>query len=404
MTLYTDKLPLALIGISVVLSGCAQVGPTQYQTLDVSTEEQNIIAAKPAYLKQDYTTLFEEGARNQVLNLMQIGKKAFARGDLDIAEEALDQAILQVEHVYANSESATKARSLWHEEGAKEFKGEPYERSMLYYYRGLTYLAKEDFENARASFLNAIMQDAFAEEEQHRSDMVSQLFLIGWSAQKMGSKTLAKQAFDELKVLSPDFVPPSPEHDVLIIAESGSSPRKLADGVGHHQLVYRRGKKISDYRVKVSDGMKQVEVPIAEDVYWQATSRGGRQIDRIIDGKVEFKSTTENLGSALADIGTTGMWLVDPYSSGNVGAGLAILGVGAMAISAQARVRADTRYWNNLPNQLHFATFKSDEIHVDKLKVVYLNKKGESNKEVVPQLTNVGSKQTFVWSSGESYD
>lgn len=404
MTLFTAKWSSALLGLSVLLGGCAQVGPTQYRPLSISADEQAIIASKPTYLRSDYTALFKEGSRNQVLHLMEIGKKAFVRGDLKNAAEAFDQAIRQVELVYANSDSATKARSLWHEEGAKDFKGEPYERSMLYYYRGLVYLAKEDYENARASFVNAIMQDAFAEEQQNRSDMISQLFLMGWSAQKMGSHSLAKQAFNEIKTLSPNFVPPPRSHDVLIIAESGSSPRKLADGVGHHQLVYRRGKKITDYRVKISDGKRQFEVPIAEDVYWQASSRGGRQIDKIIDGKVAFKSVTENLGTALADVGTTSMWLIDPYSSGNIGAGMSLLGVGAMAISAQARVRADTRYWDNLPNQLHFITLRSKDIRADKLKVIYMNKQGKSNKAVSPQLVFKGHKETFVWSSGEHYD
>ena len=406
MMLFTDKKYISLVAICFTIAGCVGAGPTKYAKIDVSEKEQLLVASKPDYLRADYQKLFAEGARNQVLNLMRIGKSAFDHGDLRSAANAFDSAIMQVESVYGNSQSAAKARSLWYEEGSKEFKGEPYERSMLYYYRGLIYLAEEDFENARASFLNAIMQDAFAEEEQNRSDFGSQLFLVGWAAQKMGSPELAKQAFNELATIAPDFTPPPTAHDVLIIAESGAAPRKLADGVGHHQLVYRRGKKIVDNQVEFVevDGDK-LNLSTNEDIYWQASSRGGRHIDRIIDGKVSFKTTTEDLGSALSGLGTSAIYLAAPLdNSAGIGAGIALVGVGMMAISANSKVRADTRYWDNIPNLLHFATTSSNNLNINGAEFTYFNKKGAQTHSQSPNIVATGKKHTLIWSNGESHE
>ena len=406
MMLFTDKKYISLVALCFTIAGCVGVGPAKYAKIDVSEKEQRLVASKPDYLRADYQKLFAEGARNQVLNLMRIGKSAFDHGDLRSAADAFDSAIMQVESVYGDSQSAAKARSLWYEEGSKEFKGEPYERSMLYYYRGLIYLAEEDFENARASFLNAIMQDAFAEEEQNRSDFGSQLFLVGWAAQKMGSPVLAKQAFNELKTIAPGFTPPPTAHDVLIIAESGTAPRKLADGVGHHQLVYRRGKKIVDNQVEFVevDGDK-LDLGTNEDIYWQASSRGGRHIDRIIDGKVSFKRTTEDLGSALSGLGTSAIYLAAPLdNSAGIGAGIALVGVGMMAISANSKVRADTRYWDNIPNLLHFATTSSNNLNINGAEFSYLNKKGAQTHSQRPNIVATGKKHTLIWSNGESHE
>ena len=70
--------------------------------------------------------------------------------------------------MYSNAEGAAKARSLWYEEGAKDFKGRALRARDGFYYRGLVYLTEADYENARASFRTALMQSSFAEEQRYR--------------------------------------------------------------------------------------------------------------------------------------------------------------------------------------------------------------------------------------------
>jgi hypothetical protein len=105
---------------------------------------------------------------NRVLNQMEIGARAFWRADYATAKPALDDAILRIDSVFSDNANAAKARKLWYDEGSKDFKGEPYERAMVFMYRGLIYLHDADYENARAAFRRGLMQDAFAEEDQNR--------------------------------------------------------------------------------------------------------------------------------------------------------------------------------------------------------------------------------------------
>lgn len=377
----TTSCIVSALALAVGLSGCAS-GPTQYQALELNAQEQSTLSAKPAYLQPLYKKLFQEGQRNDVLNRMEIGTAAFSRGDLEEARINFDIALGRIETVYANDPNAHKARSLWHEEGRKDFKGEPYERSMAYYYRGLLYLIDGDYGNARASFENAIMQDAFAEEDQNRSDMAMMMLLAGWAAQKMGSDHLAEQAYQELARFRPDFPIPSPEDNVLVIAETGKGPRKLADGVGHYELVFRPGKNFKEERVQISTGEQVFQPLLIEDVYWQATSRGGRPVDKIIEGKAQFREFNTEMGESLADLGVAASMYAPVMGSdaGDVGSALALLGVAQMALGANAKPRADTRYWSRLPDALHATSYRLEEgeaLDVSQWAASYSDAKGQ---------------------------
>jgi tetratricopeptide (TPR) repeat protein len=400
MTLSTAKNILLGATTSLII-GCGSTGPTTYKAFQLSDNDQSYVDSKPQYLKSSYSTLFKEGKRNQVLNLLQIGKSSLDKGNIEEAENAFDQALSQIETVYSNNEEANRARSLWHEEGGKTFKGEPYERSMAYYYRGLVYLYKHEYDNARASFISGIMQDAFAEEEQNRSDFALLMFLAGWSAQKMGSPSLAKEAYDELKSFRPDFVTPSSTDDMLIIGESGKSPRKLADGLGHYQLVYRRGKKIVEKRVSIKTDSNELDLYPMEDVFWQASSRGGRPVDKIIEGKASFKKTAQNFGSGLSNIANDAMILsggLGSTSGTNLSAAFSLVGVASMALSANTKPRADTRYWNNLPDLVHVKTFNSKVVSPPK-EFIYKNEAGTITRSKKPTIINESNNQSIYWSS-----
>jgi len=97
-----------------------------------------------------------------------------------------------------------------------------------------------------------------------------------------------------------------------------------------------------------------------EDVAWQAMTRGGRQVDKILQGKVQFRSSNERSGTVLTDIASE-MLLRSPAggTSGavmdGVGAALGLVGVVQLALSARTKPHADTRYWDNLPDAVHVA-------------------------------------------------
>lgn len=366
---------IASVVIATGLAGCGSTGPAQYQPLTLTNHEQAVVNEQPTYLQPMYKTLFAEGKRNEVLNRMEIGTAAFYNGDIDIARENFDAALEQIETVYADNESATQARSMWHEEGRKDFKGEPYERAMAYYYRGLIYLIDGEYDNARASFVSGLMQDAFAEEEQYRSDFAVMLLLAGWSAQKMGSPVLAEEAYAELRALLPDYPIPAPTDNVLVIAETGFAPRKLADGMGHYQLVFRPGRNFTEKQVVIDVAGQQIPLPPIESVYWQATSRGGRPVDAIIEGQAAFANTTADLGRDLAQLGVAARVMAPEAggSTGQVGNTLALIGVASMALSSQVKPRADTRYWKRLPDMIHATTFYQKSFNIEQWTAVYFD-------------------------------
>src|SRR5690348_6306553 len=85
-----------------------------------------------------------------ILRALIEGTSAFARNDTVAATRAFDVAVRGISEIWGPSPEAQRARSLWYEESVKPFKGDPYERVMAYYYRGLLYLAAHDWGNAQA--------------------------------------------------------------------------------------------------------------------------------------------------------------------------------------------------------------------------------------------------------------
>lgn len=385
---------------ATLLAGCGSTAPGVMVT-PLTNEQIAGVGAQPEYLRPLFSKLYAEGSRNEVLNRLEIGSAALFYGDIDKARENFDLALTIIESTYANTENALKARSLWHEEGRKDFRGEPYERAMAYYYRGLIYIIDGEYDNARASFLSGLMQDAFAEEEQNRSDFLLMMYLIGWSSQKMGSDHLARDAWQELQTFLPDFVPPDPADNVLVLAETGAAPRKLADGVGHYQLVYRRGRNFQEKQVALSTENISLNPKPIEDIYFQASTRGGRPVDAIIEGKAKFRAVNDSMGSALADLGTTTR-VFSPLLGGDsaqISNALALVGVTHLMLASNTVPRADTRYWQRLPDIIHIESTKlSTETFSDPLQwsMSYLDLEGKPIDSVAGATHTYKSKDNII--------
>lgn len=360
------------------------------------------LADKPADLKAAYKRLFDEGQRNAVLNQMRVGINAYQLGYKKLAAEAFDKALRSIESVFADNENAAKARSLWYEEGMKDFKGEPYERAMSYYYRGLLFLEDGDYENARAAFKSGIIQDAFAEELQMRCDFAVLILLEGYASKKLGDSEMFEPVYRELKRLRPDLEMPL-DGNVLILVETGKSPRKVADGPGHSELKFRRGKDFTEKRSEISiDGDKFIEMYPIEDIFWQASTRGSRAVDKILQGKVVFRETNERISSTLTDISSTTMIAAPLFNNSRgiqaASVALGIFGVAQMVLAAQSNPHADTRYWNNLPDtiHIHLANLPEGEHQLD---IRFKDDKGNFVNELtkVVKFRVKKNKTTVLW-------
>lgn len=314
-------------------------------------------ATLPPALSQAVQRISSDDSNNRVLNQLQAATLAFDLGQRDLSGELFDAALNSISSVYANNEQAARARSLWYDEGAKDFKGEPYERAMAFYYRGLLDLYAGDYENARASFKSGLLQDAFAEEEQHRADFALLMFLEAWSSHALRAKGLADERFEELLTFRPEFKLPTEKHQLLLVVETGKAPRKLQDGIGGNILVYRPGKRFKEEMVRVRVDGELLNLDPIESIYWQASSRGGRPIDSLLEGKVQFKQTTQNASANVSGVAAHATTLSPVLgAAGGAFAGVAaVAGVATLAAS-QVKARADHRYWNNLPDKVHVLT------------------------------------------------
>ncbi len=317
------------------------------------------VPAGAASLAAEQAALERAAPNDRTLHRLQAGAAALAEANAAAAAEHLDVALEAIESVYSNAENAAKARSLWYEEGAKDYKGEPYERAMAFYYRGLVYLAEADYENARASFRSALMQSSFAEEQQYRSGFATLMVLEGWCSQMLGDRAQADEAYAEARRWRPDWTPPAADANTLVLAELAGSPRKVGDGVGNHEIVYRRARRTPEKRIEIAfDAGAPLKLYPIEDLYQQATHRGPRAIDRIIDGKVTFQKATGAAGDVAASIASEAGFINAAVggSAGSAIGGLAAVGAIAALVSANVKPRADVRYWANLPETLHLAT------------------------------------------------
>lgn len=388
--------------IALGLSGCAS--NTQYPVVDVPASEMTAyLQDKPSLLQYHYMRVLREGRRNRVLNQMRAGLAAMELGEFDLAEESFDIALLNIESVYTNDKNAAKARSLWYAEGRKDFKGEPYERAMAYYYRGLLYLRKGDFENARASFKGGLLQDAMAEEERYQADFVLLIFLEGWASHQLGDWDMARESFLEVKKYRPDFVIPPREHNVLLIAETGTAPRKIGVGPGRSALQFTEGKGFREENVRFElGGMKFAGFPM-ENIYWQASTRGGRQVDHILAGKVRFQHTNQVMGRTLTDL-SLGTLASAPRFGDDAGvvaivAGIiGLVGLGQQAVAARTKTQADTRFWDNLPDRVHVLTLNMENRN-QPVKVAFLKPNGHAIKSLEKEtaITFVKDRFGFAW-------
>lgn len=304
-------------------------------------------------------SLYRDGEWGAVLNFNRLGLAAMEQKRPDIARRSFDEAIARVEAIYADDENAKRARSVFNAEKVKDFKGEPYERSMLYYYRGLLYLQEGDYQNARAAFLAADRHDTLssAEDAAYVGTFGLMKYLAGWASSCEGDKVRAQQLAEEARAADPAIasLPPNPSSS-LVLLDTGPAPVKWGAGAYNHILKFRAGDgHDGQYWIVTSAGSEITSFNLVGDIALRATTRGGREVDGILQGKAQFKgtagtvgNTAMNAGSQVAMLGT----LVGDRNAANAGLAGMFIGLIAKGIEASTNPAADTRSWDSLPSHV----------------------------------------------------
>ena len=358
------------LALAIVAAGC---GPTMTAEVDPGLIS-DYLADKPQELHSVYEPVVTEGARNQVLHRLRAGLAAMEAGHHALAATTFDEALLTIETIYGDSETAAKARGKFSAEDRKVFRGEPYERAMAYYYRGVLYLMEGDYENARASFRSGFLQDSLAEQEKFRGDFTLLAFLEGWASHCNGNGDLARKAYADAKEQRSELALPLPKDNVLVLADLGYAPVKWAEG-SHKELlkIKANDRSAADPETVTfhAGGSEARKLPNVESVLWQAQTRGGREFDHVLAGKVKFKEgMTEGAESAaaVAEVATSMSAIhsimgeqESAMDMAGLGAISGLLSFGMSQAAEATKPTADTRQWDTLPEEVVYGTYRAGD-------------------------------------------
>lgn len=330
-----------LAALLLVAAGCATKVPPPALTGDLIIDGKNSITYGPA--------------KDRGLWEYRVGLAALRRGDFDEAKRQFDDAIMRIGGIYTTDAGAKKARSFFNTEAKKTFIGEPYERAMAYYYRGLLYWRDGEPDNARACFRSAQFQDADTEKNDYAADYVLLDYLDGFASVKLGSGDGADEMTRAVKNARGGSQPPAyfKKANVLVFIDFGKGPRKFA--AGEHAQQLRFGEQNSPARsVNLKLGTQQFPLVAYDDLQWQATTRGGRVMDHILANKAVFKNATEG-AAVVAGVTAIGLAHHRQGEAALIAGGVALV---AGILSATTTPEADIRAWDNLPRFLTFAALE----------------------------------------------
>lgn len=299
-------------------------------------------------------------AKDRALWEYRIAASALRRGQFDEAKSKLDEALALAAANFGNiSKEAAKSRRMFRNESDKPFIGEPYERVMANYYRGIIYWKDGEPDNARALFRSGQLLDSDTEDKTYAGDYVLLDYLDGLVSAKLGGdgNDALLRARANAKVQGraklPDY---NPKANVMLFVEYGQGPRKYTGGEYGEQLkFYTEQSKIHSARIQV-DG-RHVGLPPYDDVNYQATTRGGRLMDHVLGNKAVFKGATDTVGD-VALIGALAAANHGGRDADRAAIGLAAVGVLSKLASAATTPEADIRTWDNLPQRLSFAALQ----------------------------------------------
>lgn len=349
-----------------LLTGCATtrgplsasgrpIPPAALVAAETLADERQV----PAPVRPYFVAMHAEGRENQTLHALRGGLVALRLGEFALAAELLDVAARDVESLQEGAAQARRAQSKFVREQEKWFKGETYERSALYVYRGLLYLREHDFGNAAACFKRAQLHDITGEDAPgFAGDWYSAELLLALASYRQGVPEDAARALERTKsftVKPGEVTPPQPGDNLLVFVETGVAPVKYRAGQYGEQLRFREMPTPIRTVELWEAGQRRAAGPAAESLFAQATTRGTRQVDFILAGKAQFKQGTEAGALALG----MGAVIASQHRGreANIATGvLAGLAVISAIASSATTPEADIRAWENLPNALYVLT------------------------------------------------
>jgi hypothetical protein len=353
---------------------------------------QHFYCAHYDQIPQILNPLCLDRTTSQPLYLCELGTGYLAYNDKPRAKENLLEAYKSIEGFF-DPTSEKKAVSLWGAESDKVYKGEPYEQATLSLLTGLLLLEEGDVDNALACFKNGQIADSDVEQDRYRSDYGSLQLLEAKCYQLRGdtveytrllqqakhsfAKThpfvifkrntffqeIQKQQLEEdeislrlnsrtrefeekiIQEYQAYYHPLTQQYNTLLLIWTGQAPRFQRTGqYGEQRVLVKNPSKETHFEVYVSNVGWFDVIRGFGNVTFQATTRGGREMDNVLANQAAFKQTTHEIGNTFIDAADD---VSDPYAA------LVLLGIGLVShgVGAATNVEADIRCWKTLPDQ-----------------------------------------------------
>lgn len=262
--------------------------------------------------------------------------------------------------------SEEEAVSLWHGENEKVFKGDAHERATLYAFLALSFLETGEWDDAERSVKNGLLADsANTEEAKYNSDYALLKYLGYVACSKAGRTSDADSYLRDLRGTlgddnpAVDILTKSPLPNAFAVVWAGTPPSYVRGGEYSHvrHVVPGRGSPFSYLTAGVDDGVELLIPTGLADVNFQASTRGGREMDTVLKDKAAVKTGMAASGNILIAAGFACFSAMGSDGRadivlGSVGGGCILLGCTFHIVGACINSQADVRSWKNLPGEL----------------------------------------------------
>ncbi len=336
--------------VALLVSGCAEsrsAGIQEYYGGEYKTAEDI------------YTQKLNTQPQSRALYDLLLGTLELTSGNLEKAQECFVEATDIMDSFAAKGE----AGAVVGQEASKEYKGDPYERMMAHWYLGLVDYMMGDYSKAVPDFKAAALADGGSGEERYQSDAAAVFLMLAISYQAAGEPAKAADEFREAAAVKNPSLAGVPLADIVRKASDPANNLLVLVGLGKGPFKYRAGQhgrlaKIGrhDYPERAAwvyvDGRKIGRTQTIEDIYFQASTRGGRAMDGILAGKAVFKDVAAVAAAkAFDDAGNL---------SKSKGTRRRALVRGALFTAASVLIcaQADIRSWETLPDKIQVFTGK----------------------------------------------
>ena len=327
---------------------------------EVKAQVQDCLPAEPpaADVASMYAELEKSGNREAIRLCYDIALVAMGAGRADEAARMLDACINRLEAGSGSDKAAEKSLSTFHAEDEKNFHGESYEQAMIYFLRALLYFQAGDFENARAMCRSGALRDRSSEtdKEQYQDDMAEMDYIEALCNAKLDNPNQEENLkFSKQHARFPGAVLDVPaEFNSVVVFQSGMGPFKYRTGKYGECLRFSPGNGASGPLTVLVNGaeLAKVDGPL-DTATFQATTRGGREIDAVLAGKAQFKTGA----SIVGDLAFAGSAIASAAGSSDdvpgLGLALAIGGLVAKKVAKAANPEADARMLMPLPDDIY---------------------------------------------------